>query len=133
MKNRCYTYFRIVGKFSTDDISNILGLVPEKKWDIGDERKNGSKFDFANWSIGYCNEYDIDTEVQMEKTISELMDKKEELKQIREKYDVEFYLEVVPTLCTNESTPTLSPSMDVIDFCHETRTQIDIDLYLEED
>lgn len=133
MKNSCYTYFKIVGQFNTDDISDILGLTPEEKWDIGDERKNGSEFDFANWSIGYCNDYDIDTEVQMEKTISKLMDKKEELKQIREKYDVEFYLEVVPTLCVEESTPALAPSMAVIDFCYETRTQIDIDLYFDED
>lgn len=132
MKNRCYTYFRIVGQFNTDDISNILNLTPEKKWDIGDARPNGSKLDFANWSIGYCDEYDADTEVQMEKTISKLLDKKEELKQIREKFDVEFYLEVVPTLCVKESTPALAPSMVVIDFCYETRTQIDIDLYLED-
>lgn len=133
MKNRCYTYFRIVGKFNTNDISNILGLTPEKKWDIGDARVNGSKYDFAHWAIGYCEDYNIDTEVQMEKTISKLLDKKEELKQIHEKYDVEFYLEVVPTLCIEESTPALAPSMAVIDFCYETRTQIDIDLYLEED
>ena len=45
MNNRCYTYFRIVGKFNTDDISHILNLTPEKKWDIGDvivsEKKQG--------------------------------------------------------------------------------------------
>ena len=132
MKNRCYTYFRIVGKFNTDDISNILNLTPEKKWDIGDARVNGSKYDFANWAIGYCKDYNIDTSVQMEKSISILMDKKEELKQIREKNDAEFYLQVVPTLCVDESTPALAPSMTVMDFCYETRTQIDIDLYLED-
>ncbi len=132
MNNRCYTYFRIVGKLNTDDISHILNLTPEKKWDIGDVRPNGSKYDFANCAIGYCKDYNIDTSVQMEKTISKLLDKKEELKQIREKFDVEFYLEVVPTLCVKESTPALAPSMTVMDFCYETRTKIDIDLYLED-
>ena len=132
MNNRCYTYFRIVGKFYTDDISHILNLTPEKKWDIGDVRPNGSKYDFANWAIGYCKDYNIDTSVQMEKSISILMDKKEELKQIREKNDAEFYLQVVPTLCVDESTPALAPSMTVMDFCYEIRTQIDIDLYLED-
>ena len=132
MNNRCYTYFRIVGKFNTDDISHILNLTPEKKWDIGDVRPNGMKYDFANWAIGYCKDYNIDTSVQMEKSISILMDKKEELKQIREKNDAEFYLQVVPILCVDESTPALAPSMTVMDFCYETRTQIDIDLYLED-
>ena len=44
MNNRCYTYFRIVGKIYTDDISHILNLTPEKKWDIGDVRPNGIKW-----------------------------------------------------------------------------------------
>ena len=68
----------------------------------------------------------------MHKTISQLINKKEELKKIREKFDVEFYLEIVPTLCIDETTPCLAPSMEVVDFCYETRTQIDIDLYLVE-
>lgn len=132
MKNSCYTYFRIVGKFNTDDITDILKITPEGKWDIGDIRKNGCKYDWANWSIGYCKDYNIETEVQMHKTISQLINKKEELKKIREKFDVEFYLEIVPTLCIDETTPCLAPSMEVVDFCYETRTQIDIDLYLVE-
>lgn len=54
MNNRCYTYFRIVGKFNTDDISHILNLTPEKKWDIGDVRPNGRKYDFASCSDIMC-------------------------------------------------------------------------------
>ena len=54
MNNRCYTYFRIVGKFYTDDISHILNLTPEKKWDIGDVRPNGRKYDFASCSDIMC-------------------------------------------------------------------------------
>ena len=45
---------------------------------------------------------------------------------------LQIYLQVVPTLCVDESTPALAPSMTVMDFCYETRTQIDIDLYLED-
>ena len=44
MNNRCYTYFRIVGKFNTDDISHILNLTPEKKWDIGDVSVKATDF-----------------------------------------------------------------------------------------
>lgn len=28
-------------------------------------------------------------------------------------------------------TPCLAPSLDVIDFCYQTRTKIDIDLYID--
>ena len=50
------------------------------------------------------------------------------LNQIRQKYDVSFVLEIVPTIYANDINPCLAPSLDVIDFCHETRTQIDIDM-----
>lgn len=56
---RCYTYFKITGVFEPDIISEMLGLVPEKICKIGNERKNGTKYDFAMWNYGYCNKYDI--------------------------------------------------------------------------
>jgi len=129
-RNSCYTYFRIVGDFNPDEISEILNLTPEKTWKIGDLRCDGTKHVFAHWEIGRCSEYDVVTENQMRKTISLLQDKTHLLNQIREKYDVSFFLEVVPRIFAGEITPTLSPSLDVIDFCHETRTELDVDMYI---
>ena len=129
-KNTCHTYFKIVGNFKTDEISEILGLLSDKKWDIGDCRKNGSKYDFAIWKIGYCDKYDVLVTNQMEATIAPLLNKIDILQKIKENYDVDFYLTVVPTIYTEETTPCLSPSMAIIDFCHQTRTEIDIDMYL---
>ena len=129
-RNSCYTYFRIVGDFNPDDISALLNLTPEKSWKIGDLRRNGTKFDFANWEIGRCSEYDVEVENQMRKTIAVLQDKIPVLNQIREKYDVSFFLEIVPEIYANDTTPCLAPSLDIIDFCHATRTEIDIDMYV---
>jgi len=80
--------------------------------------------------IGKCAEYDVYVENQMRKTISILLDKIATLNQIREENDVEFFLEIVPSICVDDITPCLAPPLDVIDFCHATRTQIDIDMYL---
>lgn len=129
-KNRCRTYFRITGDFDPDVISGILQLKPEEQWKIGDCRKNGTQYDFASWIIGNCTEYDVITENQMRKTIAPLLDKVELLQRIHSEFDVTFFLEVVPELYAGETNPCLSPSLDVIDFCHETRTEIDIDMYL---
>ncbi len=131
-KNSCYTYFRIVGNFDPDEISEILQLAPEEQWKIGDYRKNGTQYDFASWIFGTCAEYDIWIENQMRKTIAPLLDKIDELKKIHDSYDVSFVLEAVPYIYIGESTPSLAPSLDIIDFCHETRTEIDIDYYLFE-
>ena len=129
-RNSCYTYFRIVGNFNPDDVSALLNLTPEESWKIGDLRGNGTKYEFANWKIGKCAEYDVYVENQMRKTISMLLDKIATLNQIREENDVAFFLEIVPSIYVDDINPCLAPPLDVIDFCHATRTQIDIDMYL---
>ena len=129
-KNSCYTYFRIVGEFDPDEITDFLQLKPEKQWRIGDYRRDGTQYDFASWEIGKCTEYDVDVGNQMRKTIAPLIDKIDLLKQIYSAYDVSFYLEIVTYIYVGDTDPCLSPPLDIIDFCHETRTEIDIDYYL---
>jgi hypothetical protein len=129
-RNSCYTYFRIVGNFNPDDVSERLGLTPEKSWKIGDLRRNGTRYDFASWEIGRCAEYDVMVENQMRKTLASLWDKVSLLNQIREENDVHFVLEIVPTIYVDDINPCLAPPLDVIDFCHATRTEIDLDMYI---
>lgn len=129
-RNSCITYFKIVGNFNPDEVSRILNLTPEQTWKIGDFRRNGTMYDFALWEIGRCTEYDIDVENQMRKTIAILQDKIQLLNQIRKENDVNFFLEIVPTIYVGDMNPCLAPPLDVIDFCHATRTEIDIDMYV---
>ena len=129
-KNTCYTYFRIVGDFNPDEVSALLNITPEETWKKGDKRKNGTLYDFSSWEVGRCDEYDVEVANQMRKTISVLLDKIEVLNQIREENEVSFCLEIVPTIYANDENPILSPTFDIIDFCHATRTEIDIDMYV---
>lgn len=129
-RNNCYTYFKIVGDFNPDDVSKLLNLTPEKSWKIGDVRRNGTKYDFALWEIGKCTEYDVEVEKQMRKTIAVLQDKISILNQIKQENDVSFVLEIVPIIYAGDINPCLNPTLDIIDFCHATRTEIDIDMYI---
>ncbi len=128
--NKCYTYFKITGKFKPDDISDILKLTPTKQWNIDDTRKNNTRYDFSLWEFGRCDTYDVFVEKQMMKTIKPLTSKINELCKIKEMYDAYFTLEIVPSLYVGEINPCLAPNKDVIKFCYETDTNIDIDLYL---
>ena len=128
--NHCYTYFIITGDFKTDEITKILGLTPCEKWDIGDLRRNGnSRYDFASWKYGLCEEYDWEVEKQMMKTIEDLVPKTNELKQIKEKYDVSMYLRIVPNIYTEEKM-CLAPNRQIIEFCYHSETEIGIDMYV---
>ncbi len=129
-ENSCYTYFRIIGDFDPNSITEKLCLQPNNFWKIGDKRPDGTTYDFASWEFGYCDNYDVIAENQMHTTISNLLDKVDLLNEIRKQFDVTFTLEIVPTVYVGNPTPCLAPSMTVIDFCHATRTQMDIDLYV---
>lgn len=131
-ENSCYTYFAIKGEFNPDDITRRIGLNPSKVWKKGDKSDNGTEYDFSYWEFGFCDEYDVVTEKQMQKTLEPLLSKTAILNEIRKESDVVFVLEIVPTVYSENATPCLAPSMEVIDFCHETRTEIDIDLYIAE-
>ena len=107
-----------------------MNLTPEKAWKIGDLRGNGARYDFASWEIGRCAEYDVMVENQMRKTLASLWDKVSLLNQIRKENNVHFVLEIVPTIYVDDINPCLAPPLDVIDFCHATRTEIDLDMYI---
>lgn len=127
-RNSCYTYFKIVGEFDPEEATAILGLQPYKSWKIGDLRRNGTRYDFAAWFFGRCDDYDVFVENQMRKTIASLLNKVDLLNQIRKSNDVDFVLEIVPTIYVGDTNPCLAPTLDIIDFCHATRTEIDIDM-----
>lgn len=127
----CYTYFQITGDFNPDTVFEMLGLIPEESWKIGDMKKDGnSKYDFAYWKFGTCKEYDVIVENQMLTTITPLLSKISILSKIKEKYDVDFTLEVVPTVRFDKTAPCLAPSMKIMQFCCDSGTEIDIDLYV---
>ena len=51
------------------------------------------------------------------------------LLEIRDAYDVAFYLEVVPIVCNGEA-PAIYVGREVAEFCCLTGAEIDVDLYV---
>ena len=126
----CYTYFCVKGDFAPEVISEMLGLVPAGFNKIGDKRNDGKAYDFASWEFGKCDHYDVVADSLMMKTISPLIPKTDVLKEIKRRFDVSFTLEVVATVCFDEPAPCLAPSLEVMRFCCDTGTEMDIDLYV---
>ena len=121
-------------------MANWLGVTRNtlEKWKRGDlmlkghasMRREGLTYAFSAWLFGRCDEYDPYVETQMRRTIAPLLDKIDLLNRIREENDVKFCLEIVPNIYAGDINPCLAPPLDVIDFCHATRTEIDIDMYI---
>lgn len=129
--NSCYTYFSIRGDFDPDVITKMLGLQPDSTRKIGTERKNGHGiYPCSVWTVGRCDQYDVCIDNQIKKTIASLKDKISILNLIREQFDATFTIEVVPEIYPEESTPALGADLEIIDFCHAVRAEIDVDLYV---
>ena len=131
-KNSCYTYFHISGNFDPEKVTELLSLAPDRIRKIGDRLPSGKRTRCAIWEFGRCEEYDAEVENMMRKTVAPLLGKTDILNKIREENDVEFWLSIVPTVYPANPSPALAPPLDIIDFCHATRTEIDIDLYVSD-
>lgn len=132
--NTCRTYFAITGDFNPDEATAQLQFPPFESWHRGDPRPGGcGEYGFSRWCCALSDEYDPCTAEQMRRTIAPLREKAEALRAFRQGRDVQYVLQIVPVIRPYESTPCLAPPMDVIAFCHETRTEIDIDLYIKGD
>lgn len=131
-QNECRVYFKITGNFVPEEISALLGVAPGRAWKCGDLRRDGKKYAFSLWQAPPVTEYTPFTEEQMKAAIAPFVGKEAILRDIRCRFDAEFTLAVVPHLITRETTPSLAPSEEIMTFCQETGTRLDIDLYLSE-
>ncbi len=143
-KTNSYTYFGIEsngkigrrglvgnkrGIFNPDDISNALGIQPFSCWKKGDKRKDGSEYLFSSWNAEKSVIDRLDVEAQCLDTIKKLKNKISVLKSIKEQYDVNFEIMVVPSIY-GEEQPQIYLNEEIIEFCYLTGTTINFDMYI---
>lgn len=137
-KQKCRTYFRIVGDFEPQEIIDALGIKPSKVNCKGEKYKILNKvkvLEFSSIEIGNNEAYNVEVDLMIEKTIKELRTKVLELKELKLKYpEIEYTLEVVPeiTISDHQPYPYLSPTKEIMKFLVEIDAEYDIDYYIYE-
>lgn len=146
-KTHTYTYFGIEsngeinnkglvgyerGIFHPDDITKALGIQPFRYWKKGDTRKNGTQYLFSSWDAEKSDIGRLDVEAQCMETIKNLKQKISILKQIKEQYDVNYVIMIVPEIY-GEEQPIISFNSEIIEFCYLTGTTIEVDMYIYQD
>jgi hypothetical protein len=126
----CKTYFSIIGDFDPNEITKILKMKNTGGHSIGEKKIYGTRvFEWASWEYGTEYIETLSADEQAELVISPLISKVNELLFIKEKYKCQFILMQVPKIESGD-TPALGFDKMVIDFCSETGTEIQIDLYV---
>ena len=126
-KNYCWTYFLVIinnsQKFNFKDFCKRLDLdyVMMQDW-----HTNGQVV------IGSNTNYEVDVNDMARETLKSLFGKEKILVELAEQYDLEYFLERVPTIVidSDDPTPILSLDMDIVDFLHYTNTKDDLDYYV---
>lgn len=143
-----YTYFSITSNgtfidgvglvgndksiFCPDEITNLLGIDPFRSWEKGDLRRNGSEYLFSSWSAEKSNKDRLNIESQCMETIKRLKRKVHILKEIKEKYDVNYCIMIVPHIF-GEEQPYMSFNREIIEFCYLVDVTIEVDMYIYQD
>lgn len=84
------------------------------------------------YEIARNEEYDVDINNMVRKTIRNFVGKEKEIRQMLERFGAEMYLEIVPEIRADcdEPKPILSPDDDVIEFAYKSGVKLDIDYYV---
>ncbi|MBS4172758.1 DUF4279 domain-containing protein [Bacillus sp. FJAT-49736] len=133
-------YFSALGdEFPLEIVTNILGIQPTETYKKGDilnspdnpnltptkiRRRTETDWTF---STGYQVSYDIN--IQLEIILKTLNGKTQQLKELKENYDLEYIIMVVIQVENNES-PSMYLQKDIIDFVSAIQGEIHFDLYI---
>ncbi len=146
-KTHSYTYFGIEsngeitdkglvgydrGIFDPADITKVLGIQPFHSWKKGDIGKNGRQALFSSWDAEKSDIDRLDVEAQCMDTIKNLRNKVSILNQIKEQYDVNYYIVIVPKIY-GEEQPFMNFNKEIIEFCYLSGTTITVDMYINQD
>lgn len=116
--------------FDPDEITKMLNIIPNNTMKLGEERKKGKGlYPFSTWSGCRKDTPRLEVEKQIMSSINQLKDKISILKEIKKKYDVNFYMKSVPSIF-NEEAPYVHYNQKIIDFCYQTGTELGVHLYV---
>ncbi|MFJ7686060.1 DUF4279 domain-containing protein [Peribacillus butanolivorans] len=133
-------YFSVFGdEFPLEVVTDILGIEPTKTYKKGDiiEKINNPNLvstkirrrKETDWTLstGYQESYDINN--QLNTILKSLEGKTKELKQLKEKYSLEFLFMIVIQV-ENAEKPAMYLQKNIIDFASLIQAEIHFDLYI---
>ena len=121
MKHQCRTYFYIHSEQEID----IEVLSKKLSLELAKKDANAVK-------IGFCDEYDVNINNMLRKSLKDLFGKEKVLVELKQQYNLEYFLARVPEIYSESDEPNqiLSLEPDIIKFLCETETIDDLDYYI---
>ena len=129
-KTQVKAYLKIVGNdFIHENITNIIGVLPEKAWTKGELFKGNLIRNFSHWSYGTNYEESLDIMEQIRYVVDQFYDKVDVLKELKSNFDLEFYISVVIQIYNNQ-VPGIVIDKEAVRFAYSIGAEFDIDTYI---
>lgn len=129
-RSHCYSYFGIEGEdFDPAKVGKALGIKPFKSRKAGQQRRNGSgAYEFSCFDCVKVKSPQQDVAEQVLKIVRTLTPLIPVLKELKERMGLKYCIMVV-THIYEEQAPYVWFGSEVVEFCHETGTEIGMDIY----
>lgn len=126
INNYCLTYFLVKydkENFSVKEFCDKLGL------DLSYFERWGTD---CTIEIGRNELFDLDINVMIRQSIKDLIGKEDILLELKNKYNLTYFIERVPLIISGSDNPIqkLSLDDDIIEFMYRTKTSDDLDYHI---
>ena len=131
MKTNINIEFNIIGDyFDLDIISNELSLNPTESWIKGEEvpKRRTVRRD-TTWSYTLGTKETIDLDEELTNLVSVFDSKRETLKKIRVKFELEYQI-LITIKIENEETPAMTVRIPNINFMNDICCELEFDTYV---
>lgn len=123
--------FSIIGEnFNPNVITENLSIEPTESYLKGDKVKNKDvERKETCWELSTEYEESLDINTQLDKVVSKVINKKDDLIKLIEKYNLEIIVAIVVNVENNEK-PSMHFNKEFIKFCNDISAEFYIDLYI---
>lgn len=123
--------FRIMGdRYDTAEISRELGITPTITWNMGDQIRNtGKEYKYTAWIFDIEPEETLDINDPLKKLESIFSPKSEILCRLKERYHLEYSIDLVIVI-EKQSPPAIYLDSSSVHFAAAIDARFDMDTYV---
>jgi hypothetical protein len=122
------TRFRLRGSFDPDDITDVIGISPDRTWRQGEERTPLLRWQMSGWSLVFGPERSVDLEAQIKRMLDTVEPVHERVRSARDRYHAE--VDVFCSADVHDQTPAILLGAETLSRLAHLGLQLGIDILL---
>jgi Domain of unknown function (DUF4279) len=124
------TRFQLRGSFDPNDITDMIGIPPDRKWREGEARTPLLRWKKSGWSLVFGPERSVDLEAQLKRMLDTVESIQARLRSACDRYDAEAH--VFCSADVDDQTPAIILGAETLSRLARLGVELGIDILLTE-